>query len=618
MSPFGCYKIGLIASGQNHKFLTNDVANDPLVHNHNWARALGLLSFVGYQICSPGGEVIGVIAVFAKHLIMPVEDAMLDSFSQYISQIVHQCEEEEKLIDSEIRYRRLFESAKDGILLLDYDSGVIIDVNPFLTNLTGWPHEEFLGRHLWDIGFSKDARLSKDAFLQLQAQSYAIYEDLPIETRDGRQADVEFINNVYQAGGRKVIQCNVCDITERKQLEAERAKIEEQGRKLQRAESLSRMAGALAHHFNNQLHVVQGYLDMVIGRLPPGDSNIEQLATAMQAAKKASDVSALLITYLGQKQVKLEVVDIAELCRMSLPILQEGKPTSVVLELDLPTPGPVINVDVKQIQQLLVNLIINAWESMGDSAGTIRLSVKTVSPTDIPELHRFPVDWNVNEHSYACLEVMDSGCGVQKTDIDRLFEPFFSTKFTGRGLGLSVVLGIVKSHKGGITVENRIKGGVVFSVFFPLSAHMAPPQIEKVAEAPKIATGGTVLLVEDEEGVRKMTRLALVHLGFTVLQAKDGIEAVEIFGQHKDEISCLFSDLTMPRMGGWETISALRAMRSDLPVVLASGYDEATVMKGEHSELPDFFLNKPYDINKLGDTIGKAIARRAEVSEEGK
>ena len=207
---------------------------------------------------------------------------------------------------------------------------------------------------------------------------------------------------------------------------------------------------------------------------------------------------------------------------------------------------------------------------------------------------------------------MDSGCGVQKTDIDRLFEPFFSTKFTGRGLGLSVVLGIVKSHKGVITVENRIKGGVVFSVFFPLSAHMAPPQIEKVAEAPKIATGGTVLLVEDEEGVRKMTRLALVHLGFTVLQAKDGIEAVEIFGQHKDEISCLFSDLTMPRMGGWETIAALRAIRHDLPVVLSSGYDEANVMAGEHSELPDSFLNKPYDLDKLGDMIGRAIAKRKE------
>ena len=160
-------------------------------------------------------------------------------------------------------------------------------------------------------------------------------------------------------------------------------------------------------------------------------------------------------------------------------------------------------------------------------------------------------------------------------------------------------------------MENRIGGGTVFSVFFPLPAHMAPPQIEQVAEAPNIATGGTVLLVEDEECVRKMTAVMLDSFGFTVLQAKDGIEAVEIFRQRKDEISCLLSDLTMPRMGGWETIDALRAIRHDLPVILASGYDEASVMVGDHSELPDFFLNKPYAIKKLGDTVCHAIARKA-------
>jgi CheY-like chemotaxis protein len=397
------------------------------------------------------------------------------------------------------------------------------------------------------------------------------------------------------------------------------------------------MAGAIAHTFNNQLHVVLGYLGMVIEELPPDDSRTEKLTTAMQAAKKASEVGTLLITYLGQKQVKLESLDLVELCRMSLPILLEGKPEHVMLETDLPSAGPGIRADAKQIQQLLTNLVINAWEAIGDgaekdkicqqvaggpekrtaaplagigdSAGTIRLSVKTVSSADIPTLHRFPVDWKSQEQSYACLEVADSGCGIREEDIDKLFDPFFSTKFTGRGLGLPVVLGIVRVHQGCIAVRNRIGGGSVFSVFFPLSAHMAPLQIEH--EAPKIATAGTVLLVEDEEQVRKMTAMMLSNLGFTVLQSRDGVEAVEIFEQHKDEISCLLSDLTMPRMGGWETIAALRAIRHDLPVVLASGYDEVSVMAGEHQELPDFFLNKPYDLKKLGDTVCHAIDRKA-------
>ena len=161
-----------------------------------------------------------------------------------------------------------------------------------------------------------------------------------------------------------------------------------------------------------------------------------------------------------------------------------------------------------------------------------------------------------------------------------------------------------------ITTESGINGGSVFKVFFPLSSQIAPLQKEPVAKTPKIVHEGTVLLVEDEKVLREMIKFALIGFGFTVLQAKDGVEAVEIFEKHKDEISCLLSDLTMPRMGGWETIAALRAIRHDLPVILASGYDEATVMAGKHSELPDFFLNKPYDLNKLVDAIGQAIARK--------
>jgi signal transduction histidine kinase/PAS domain-containing protein len=396
----------------------------------------------------------------------------------------------------------------------------------------------------------------------------------------------------------------------RKRLEAEKAKLEEQNRKLQKAESLGRMSGSIAHIFNNQLQVVQGYLEMVIGDLPPGESHAVKLARALQAAQKASEVSGNLLAYLGQIRNKIESLDLSGICTVSLPVLLAGMPKNVALETDLPSPGPYIGADAKQIQKILTSLVVNAWEAIGEEPGTVRLSVKIVSTADIPTAYRFPLEWQAREQSYACLEVTDSGCGIQGKDMEKLFDPFFSTKFIGRGLGLSVVLGIVKAHAAGITVENRTGAGSVFRVFFPLSKQIPFRLPGQIAKAPEIVAGGTVLLVEDEAALREMTRLALVHFGFTVLQARDGVEAVEIFRQHKDQISCLFSDLTMPRMGGWETISALRAIRHELPVILASGYDEATVMAGEHPELPDFFLNKPYDINKLGDTIGKAIARK--------
>ncbi len=402
----------------------------------------------------------------------------------------------------------------------------------------------------------------------------------------------------------------ISDISERKHLEGEKAKLEEQNRQLQKTESLGRMSGAIAHHFNNKLNVVQGYLEMVIWDLPPGDPRAEKLARAMQAAHMASEVSGNLIAYLGQVRNKIESLDLSVICNASLPVLLDGIPKNVELETDLPSPGPYISADKKQVQQILSNLVINAWEAIGEHTGTIRLSVKTVPATDIPSSCRQPIGWKPREQRYACMEVSDSGCGIVKKDMENLFDPFFSTKFTGRGLGLSIVLGTVKTHGAAITVENRIGGGSVFSVFFPLSNQIPLRQPDQVAEAPKSAAGATVLLVEDDARLREMTTLALVQFGFTVLQARDGVEAVEVFGQHRDEISCLLSDLTMPRMGGWETISALRAIRHDLPVVLASGYDEGTVMKGEHPELPDFFLNKPYNLNKLCDTIGRAIARR--------
>ena len=286
--------------------------------------------------------------------------------------------------------------------------------------------------------------------------------------------------------------------------------MEAQNRQLQKSESLNRMAGAIAHRFNNQLQVVMGYLEMVIGDLPPGDSRVLKLISAMQAAGKASEVSGLLLAYLGQVQVKLDSLDLSELCRMSLPLLQAGKPEAAALETDLPSPGPCISADAKRIQQMLTNLVINAWEAIGDGAGTVHLRVGTVSPADIPVSHRFPVEWRPGEQTYVCLEVADSGCGIQEKDMDNIFDPFFSTKFTGRGLGLAVVLGIVKAHGSVITAESRINGGSAFKVFFPLSVQTASRRDEQVFQAQELVPGGTVLFVEDEEGIRRMAESLVI------------------------------------------------------------------------------------------------------------
>jgi len=400
------------------------------------------------------------------------------------------------------------------------------------------------------------------------------------------------------------------EIAGHKQAEADKEKLEAQNRQLQKAESLGRMAGAIAHHFNNQLGVVIGNLEMAIDDRPQGAEPVNNLTAAMQAAGKAAEMSRLMLTYLGQTPSKREPLDLSEACRQSLPILRAVMPGKVALETDLSSPGPVISANANQIQQVLTNLATNAWEAVGESRGAIHLNVKTVFPTEIPAVHRFPIGWLPQDHAYACLEVADAGCGIADKDIENLFDPFFSSKFTGRGLGLPVVIGIVRPLNGVVTVESEPGRGSIFRVFIPVSGEEVPRQPDKAAKAPEFEGGGTVLLVDDDEMVREMAAAMLTRLGFTVLEAKDGIEAVEVFRQRQDEIRCVLSDLTMPCMNGWETLTALRNIVPDLPVILASGYNEAQVMAGDHPELPQVFLGKPYNLKGLSDAISQALVNR--------
>src|SRR5512141_1032194 len=212
------------------------------------------------------------------------------------------------------------------------------------------------------------------------------------------------------------------------------------------------------------------------------------------------------------------------------------------------------------------------------------------------------------------MDAVAAGSGIADENIERLFDPFFASKFTGRGLGLSVVLGIAQSHGGAVTVETAPGRGSTFRVFLPLSAERVIRQPDQAAQSPEIDGGGTVLLVDDEPMVRKVGEGALMSLGFAVLLAKDGVEAVEVFRQHRDEVRCILCDLTMPRMNGWETLLALRKLAPGLPVILASGYDKAHVMAGDHPELPQAFLSKPYQLQGLRDAIGRALAHGKKLS----
>ena len=515
---------------------------------------------------------------------------------------------QEELELSRSRYFDLYDLAPVGYFTLS-EKGLILEANLTAAKLLGVARSALVKQPLSRFILPQDQDtyyLHRKALLETGAPQ--AWELRLLKKEAGPfWAQVE-ATTAPGVDGAPVCRAVVSDITERK-LEAEkRAKVETQYRQLQKAEGLGRMAGAIAHHFNNHLAAVMGNLELAIGDSPLGAGPDERLTDALHAAREAAEVSKLMLTYLGQAQARPEPLDLSEICRRSVRLLQAAMPIDRTLETDLPSLGPGISANANEIQQILTNLVTNAWEAGGDAKGAVHLTVKTVSAADIPVWRRFPLDWRPRGNAYACLEVADRGSGIAEEDIEKIFDPFFTSKFTGRGLGLPVVLGIARAHGGAVTVRTEPGRGSTFRVFLPVLAQGILDQPHQAVKFPEIGGVCTVLLVDDEQMLRKLGQSALTSLGFAVLLAKDGVEALEVFRQHKDEVRCVVCDVTMPRMDGWETLTALRKLAPGLPVVLASGYDKAQVMAGNHPQLPERFLSKPYHLQELGDAVRRALA----------
>jgi two-component system cell cycle sensor histidine kinase/response regulator CckA len=513
---------------------------------------------------------------------------------------------QQELEVSRARYFDLFDLAPVGYVTLS-EKGLILEVNLTAAGLLGMARAALVTQPLSRFVFREDQDRYYLHRKALQETSAPQAWELRMLKNDAAPFWVRIeATAARDAEGNFICRAALSDITRRKFEEEETARLEAQNRQLQKAEGLGRMAGAIAHHFNNYFTSVMGNLELTLDELPPGSKTTERLREALQATSEAAKVSAAMLTYLGQTRARHDRLDLAALCRQSLPLLRAAMPKSVVLTSDLPSVGPAVIADANQIQQVLANLVTNAWEAGGDSR-SVNLTVKTVSPADFA-VSRFPIEWSPRESAYACLEVTDTGCGIADKDIDRLFDPFFSSKFTGRGLGLPVVLGIVRSHGGAVTVDSRPGRGSTFRVFLPVSAPKVLTQPDQAPESPVTGFSGTVLLVEDEEMVRRVFQSALTSLGFKIITAKDGIEAVELFRRHQDEVRGVLCDLTMPRMDGWQTLAALRKLAPGLPVILTSGYDEAEVMAGDHAERPQAFLSKPFHFQGLRDAVGIALS----------
>jgi PAS domain S-box-containing protein len=379
------------------------------------------------------------------------------------------------------------------------------------------------------------------------------------------------------------------DVTERWVADRERAALEVQLRNSLRLKSVGVLAGGIAHDFNNLLQVIIGNVEVALGREGDVRGPLEATRTAATEAAKLCDQ---MLTYAGESRPDVRPVSMPLVVRSMLELLDASHPKKVTLDVEMDEDTIAIDGDDIQLGQVVMNLVTNAFDAIGDEQGTVQV---TVGASDFAE---FPTGgmWFDAEPAagrYVMLEVADTGAGIEAAALDHIFDPFYTTKFAGRGLGLSSSLGIVLNHGGHLHVVSRVGRGTTFTVLFPVSAE-APAPREDSGVTSEGLFNGTILVVDDDRQILELSCRLLESLDLEVISANDGEEAVRVFADHVDDIDMVLLDVAMPKLDGNETCRALRSLRPGLPVVFCSGY--AVDVASEHMAGDAFtgFLHKPY------------------------
>lgn len=419
--------------------------------------------------------------------------------------------------------------------------------------------------------------------------------------KTGRITDVQAMTYTVPdpATGKPFYLANVSmDITARKQAERERRALEDQVQHMQKLESLGVLAGGIAHDFNNLLVGILGNADLALNRLPDGSPIRDNLKGIETSAVRAADLCQQMLAYSGKGKLVVDVVDLREVVKEMTQMLDVSVSKKAICAYHFEDNVPFVEADATQMRQIVLNLITNASEALGDKRGIISVSVYS-EECDREHLSGSFTDDELPPGLYVCLEVTDNGQGMDEQTMERIFDPFFTTKFTGRGLGLSAVLGIIRGHKGSIKVQSEAGKGTRFQVFLPAAAKKRPE--ESVQEpAPKSWQGcGTILLVDDDERIRAIMPEMLADLGFEILTATNGREAVDVYKSHKDEILLVILDHTMPEMDGEETFYELQRIDSAVRVLLCSGYREQEITQKFVGTGPAGFIQKPFRIDDL-------------------
>ena len=554
-------------------------------------KSSGRVSRAAFELIRKDGR---VVPIELNGTIATDEDGNFQRTHCIFMDVSERQEAERRLRESERRYRTLVELAHEGVWQIDQDA-VTVYVNPAMAAMLGYEAREMIGRKLYDFMDAHGIEVAKHN-LKRRAKGIAEGHDFELLAKDGRRIHTAMASRplLDESGCYQGAIAGVIDMTEWRQLEQKMLHA-------QKLDSLEVMAGGIAHDFNNLLQTILGNADLALMSGPyPGD-----LQTALEAVEKAAHQAAGLcrqmLAYAGRGVYALEPLRLDELVLDLESLLKATISRKVDLRFELsPDLAPVM-ADPTQLRQVVVNLVTNAAESLKDGTGTVTVSVRAGRQDAAPPYAFLGAD-AVAPGDYAVLAVTDTGCGIAPAMIDSIFDPFFSTKFTGRGLGLAVVRGVARGHGGAITVRSAPGQGSCFEVWLPAAPADARPR-EAVASEPggalPPAAGRTVLVADDDPELRELVLRMFERLGWQAIGVADGAEAVAALEAAPERYALVLLDWSMPVMDGREALEAIRRRVPAMPVFMSSGHPpDALAAEVEHLR-PTGFLAKPYRMAEL-------------------
>ncbi len=583
--PVGHLKVGRIAE-ERRPYLSNSVVGDPNISDQDWARRENMVAFAGYPLVV-GANLEGVLALFSRNPFTEASHLALSSISNGIAATIERKRNEQNLRQLEARSRQILESISDAFFAVD-QNWQFTYINHRAEELLARHQNNLIGKGLWEefpeaIGTPFEHHY-REALASGKPTTFEAYF-----------APLDLWAEVHAYPSEIGLSVYFRDVRERRQMD-------EKLRETAKLESLGVMAGGIAHDFNNLLTGILGNASLLTELPDPLDRELAQ--DIVKASERAADLTRQMLAYSGKGKFLIQEIDLSSQVRDILRLIKPMVDRRAEIQLALAEKLPCVEADQGQIQQLVMNLVINAAESLQGKPGSVTITTNAVN-LDNEAASRLLGAQDLLPGLYACLQVEDTGCGMDEATRAKIFDPFFTTKFTGRGLGLAAVSGIVRGHKGAIRVNSTLGKGTTFRVWLPAvkqSSVRAPEQQHK-----KWSGKGTILIIDDEEIVRRVDRVSLEGMGYEVILATDGQNGLDLFQKNIHRVSLVVLDMVMPVMGGEETLNELRKLRPEIPVILSSGYHEAEVVRRFSGQHISGFLQKPYTANALTESIREIL-----------